>query len=291
MVQGNKNSQIEEIDLMELILKLWNRRKLILKWCGVAIVIGLIVGFSIPKTYQVSVVLTPEVEQQASSSLSSVASIMGVNLNSSVDAIGVQVYKDVITSTPFLYKLLNLEVETKDGELKTTLVDYMLNYQKLPWWSHIIRAPFRVLGWFMSLFQEEDVVSGGELDMYNLPKKERDVINFLAENIMVSVDKKTSKIVMSLEMQDPLVVATVMNAVVDNFKEYMEDYRTTKARQDLENLNVICEERKKDYYEIQQVYAKYEDENKSIALQSAQAESKRLRQEVDLAYQVYSQVA
>ena len=120
----------------------------------------------------------------------------------------------------------------------------------------------------------------------NLPKKEREVIKYFANNLKVNIDKKTEKTEMSLEMQDPLVVATVMNAVVENLKEYMSDYRTSKARQDAENLSVICAERKADYYKAQQQYAAYADANKNVVRQSAQAEQERLQQEMQLAYQV-----
>ena len=36
-----------EIDLLELAQKLWAERKLILKWCGIAAIVGLVVAFSI----------------------------------------------------------------------------------------------------------------------------------------------------------------------------------------------------------------------------------------------------
>ena len=65
----------------------------------------------------------------------------------------------------------------------------------------------------------------------------------------------------------------------------------SKARQDAENLSVICEQRKQEYYAAQQAYAKYTDANKNVILQSAQAERDRLQQEMNLAFQVYSQVA
>ena len=113
----------------------------------------------------------------------------------------------------------------------------------------------------------------------------------MTKNIMIVVDKKTNKTKMYLQMQDPLVVATVMEAVTENLKNYMSTYRTSKARQDVENLGVICAQRKKDYYAAQQAYAKYIDANKNVVLQSANAERERLQQEMNLAYQVYSQVA
>ena len=297
MTENNFQPQYQdeqEIDIMELISKLWKRRKMIIKWCVVGAVIGLVAGFSIPKTYKAGVTLAPETQQRMGSGVSSIASMMGVSLDNSVDAIDYEMYPDVVSSTPFLFNLLDLPVQTKDGEINTTLKEYLLEHQKAPWWSYIIKAPFKALGWAISLVSpddEEDPDEAAELDMYNLPKKERKVIKHLSENIMVTVDKKSGKTQMSYIAQDPLVVATVMNAVVDNLKDYMSDYRTSKSRQDVENLSVICEERKQDYYKAQQAYAKYMDANKSVIRQSAQAESQRLQQEMNLAYQVYSQVA
>lgn len=286
----------QEIDIMELVSKLWKKKSMIIKWCIVGAVIGLVAGFSIPKTYSSGVTLAPETQQRTNSSVSSIASMMGVNLNNSVDAISVDMFPDVVHSTPFIVELFDLPVQFtwKDEVVNTTLLDYMLEYQKSPWWSYVVSAPFKALGWVMSLFapeEEEQVSGGGNLDPANLPKKERGVVKFFAENIIVNVDKKTGKTSMSLQMQDPLVVATVMDAVVENLKEYMSDYRTSKSRQDVENLLEICEERKADYYKAQQAYAKFVDANKNVIRQSAQAEQERLQQEMNLAYQVYSQVA
>ena len=286
----------QEIDIMELISKLWKNKAMIIKWCVVGAVIGIVVGFSIPKTYSSSVTLAPETQQRTNSSVSSIASMMGVNLNNSVDAISVEMFPDVVHSTPFIVELFELPVqfEWKGEMMNTTLLDYMLEYQKSPWWTPVMQAPFKALGWVMSLVsgkEEETEGVAGPLDPTNLPKKERGVVKFFAENIMVNVDKKTGKTSMSLQMQDPRVVATVLNAVVENLKEYMSDYRTSKARQDVENLAEICTERKTDYYKAQQAYAKFVDANKSVILQSAQAERERLQQEMNLAYQVYSQVA
>lgn len=285
-----------EIDIMELISKLWKNRKMIIKWCIVGAVIGLVVGFSIPKTYTAGVTLAPEVQQKTGSGVSSIASMMGVNLNNSLDAINAEMFPDVVHSTPFIVELFDLPVtfERKDSVITTTLLDYMLEYQKSPWWSAVIDAPFKALGWCIDLVtpdKEEEEVVAGPRNPTNLPKKERSVVKFFAANIMVNVDKKTLKTEMSLEMQDPMVVYTVMDAVITNLKEYMTEYRSSKSRQDVENLSVICEQRKADYYKAQQAYAEYIDANKSVIRQSAQAERERLQQEMNLAYQVYSQVA
>ena len=284
----------QEIDIMELISKLWKNRKMIIKWCVVGAIIGLVAGFSIPKTYRASATLAPETQQRVGSGVSSIASMMGVSLDNSTDAIDYEMYPDVVASTPFLFELLDLNVKTADGQIDTTLQGYILNHQKSPWWSHVIGAPFKAVGWAISLVKPEEESEAGEateLDIFNLPKDERMAIGYLSEKIMVSVDKKTGKTQMSLEMQDPLVVATVLDAVVNNLKDYMSDYRTSKSRQDVANLSIICEQRKQDYYAAQQAYAQYTDSNKNIVLNSSKAEGQRLQQEMNLAYQVYSQVA
>lgn len=284
-----------EIDIMEMISKLWKKRTMIIKWCIVGAVIGLIAGFSIPKTYKAGVTLAPEMQQKTNNGVSSIASMMGVNLNNSVDAISVEMFPDVVHSTPFIVELFDLPVtfERKDSIMTLPLVEYMKEYQKAPWWSYVIQAPFKVLGWCIDLVtpDEEETIGDGTLNPTNLPKKERKVVKYFSENIMVTVDKKSFKTEMSLEMQDPLVVAAVMNAVVENLKSYMSEYRTSKARQDADNLEVICEQRKADYYKAQQAYATYLDANKNVIRQSANAERERLQQEMSLAYQVYSQVA
>lgn len=299
-MQENTNNQphyVEEpeLDIMEIISKLWKRRSMIIRWCVAGAILGLIVGFSLPKTYRAGVTLAPEMQQRTSAGVSSIASMMGVNLNNSVDAISVEMFPDVVHSTPFIVELFDLPVtfERRDSVLTLPLVEYMKEYQKYPWWSHVIRFPFKVLGWCRNLVMpnEDETEEGGGLDPNNLPKKERNVVKFFAKHIMVNVDKKTSKTEMMLEMQDPLVVAAVMNAVVGNLKDYMCDYRTSKARQDAENLEIICNQRKADYYKAQQAYATYLDSNKNVIRQSANAERERLQQEMNLAYQVYSQVA
>ena len=296
MTEQNYNNipEEQEIDIMELISKLWKRRKMIIRWCVVGAIIGLVVGFSIPKTYKAATTLAPETEQKMGSSLGSIASMMGVSLDNSVDAISVEMFPDVVKTTPFIYGLFDLPVEfVRKGEvINTTLLDYMLEYQKSAWWDYVIDAPFKALGWVLSIGKEKESDElPAVLDPQNLPKKVRGVLKYFRENVSVVVDKKTGKTEISAEMQDPLVVATVVEAVMEDLKAYMSNYRTSKVRQDVENLTMIYEQRKADYYEAQQAYAKYVDGNRNVALRSAEAESERLQQEMNLAYQVYSQIA
>lgn len=282
---------------MEYIVKLFEKRSLIIKWCFFGAIVGLVVAFSTPKTYRASVILAPETESGTGGNMGSLATMMGVSLDNSTDAIGVTMFPDVAHSRPFIVGLFDIPVqfERKDTIVNTDLLDYMLNYQRKPWWTPIIKAPMKALGWCLSLVsgeeEEEEIPNVGTRDLAKLTKKERGVVKYFSEKLVVSVDKKTGMTRIELEMQDPLVVYAVTQAVTEHLKEYISDYRTSKVRQDIDNLTEIYAQRKADYYESQQTYARYIDGNKNVVLQSAQAERERLQQEMNLAYQVYSQVA
>lgn len=154
----------QEIDLIELAQKLWKERKFLLKGCGIAVVVGLIVAFSIPKEYTTTVKLAPETQDAAKkSSLGGLAAMAGINLNAAAgaDAISSGLYPVVVQSTPFLLELFPVEVTDKEKELSTTLYDYMSEHQRKAWWGYIVSAPFKALGAVMSLISGDEEESEG----------------------------------------------------------------------------------------------------------------------------------
>ena len=62
-------------------------------------------------------------------------------------------------------------------------------------------------------------------------KKQSELAELLASCINTEQDfKKSNKFLISVEMQDPLVVAQVASYVVKNLTKYIIEYRTKKAR-------------------------------------------------------------
>lgn len=286
-MEQNLNISYSE-DLVAVIVKLWHNKTFIIVSCCIGAALGLIIGFSKPRTYEAKIIFAPETEQTMGSGISSIASMMGVNIDNSVDAISIDMLSDVLSSTPFVFDLFQTKVEMVDGT-QTYLLDYLKHYQKKPWWSYVFGAPFMLIDKLRS--DDENAPADSVLVMTNLPSEEREFVKMFSEILRVEFDKKTGAARLTIRMQDPLVAATVLEEIVRNYKKYMSDYRTSKARQDVENLTLICEERRQDYYKSQQIYADFVDANKNLILLRAQAEQLKLQQEMQLAYQVYSQVA
>lgn len=289
--------QYEEIDLMELFRKLLKNWKLILKWCGVAAVIGLVVGFSIPKEYTVSSRMAPEVVNRSSGNLSSLASLAGINLNnvSTSDAVYPDLYPDIVSSNPFVVELFSMPVsfEHKGETVDTDLYDYLKNYTRSPWWSYVVQAPFKALGWFMGLFREktEPVEGYADLDPSALTKEQEDIAKALRNSINISVDSKTSVISADVTAQDPVVATRLSEALIEQLQEYVTAYRTEKSRKDLEYYQQLYDEAREVYYDAQQKYAQYVDANQGVVRQSVMIEQDRLRSEMELNNSLYTTCA
>ena len=293
-----QEEEYDEIDIMELLRKLFKEWKLILKWCGIAAVVGLVIAFSIPKEYTVNSKLTPEsVSKSAGGSLSSLASLAGINLGSmsTADAVYPDLYPDIVSSTPFVVELFPVQVDFKykKQEMSSDFYTYLKEYTKSPWWGAVIQAPFKVLGWFMGLFREkvEPVEGYASLDPRALTQEQEDIAKAIRESVTLSVDKKTSVISLSVTEQDPKVAARICDEVITRLQTYVTNYRTEKARQDLDYYQNLYDEAREAYFTAQQRYASYVDRNQGVILQRVKTEEERLQNEMSLNYQLYNACA
>lgn len=286
------NPEEQEIDLMDLLRKVIAMRKTLYKAAGIGLVVGIIIAFSIPRQYTVSVTLSPEMGSEGKSSglASMAASFLGASaMSSTPDALNATLSSEIVSSTPFLLELFDTRVQTLNGELDTTLVAY-LDEQSSPWWSLILGAPGKAIGAIKGLFSEKsDTVT--TLNPFQLTPKESQKVAGLRNSIQANIDKKTGITTLSVTLQDPKVTAIVANSVVTKLQQYIINYRIAKAKEDCAYLEQLYKERQQEYYDAQQRYARYVDANKSLVLQSVLIEQERLQNDMNLAFQVYSQVA
>ena len=293
-IDSQQSSEEQEIDLIELAQKVWAERKLVFKACGIAVLVGLVVAFSIPKEYTTEVMLAPESSAKTTTgSMSTLAAMAGINLSSASgeDALSPELYPDIVGSTTFLLELFDVKVKDQKGKIDTTLYAYIDEYQRSPWWSVVLSAPFKAVGWTMSLFKDEPEKGTGKIDPFYLTQDAERVANNLRERIAISVDKKTGVTTLAVTMQDPLISASLTDTVMHCLQNYITDYRTNKARHDLAFTERLYNEAKADYTEAQKKYAAFVDANQNIILLRYKAEQERLQNEMNLAYKVDNQGA
>lgn len=284
------------IDWMGILHKVIAIRKTLYKAAGVGLVIGILIAIGTPKQYTVSVTLSPEVSggNSGSSGLASMAaSFLGANVGStSPDALNATLAPDIVSSTPFLLELLDARVVSQDQKIDTTLTAY-LEEEKSSWIGYVLKAPGMAIGGLKSLFgdKEESTADSIRTGVIELNKKDATKLEGLKKAILAEPDKKSGIITLTVTLQDPKVTATMADTVVSKLQQYIIAYRTRKAKEDCEYLEKLYKERQQEYYDAQRHYAHYVDANSNMVFQSTMAERERLQNDMNLAYQVYSQVA
>jgi len=279
----------------ELFQEILKHRRLYYKVMSITFVLAVIYVMSLPKTYRCTVMLAPELASTSrSGSLSSIASSFGIKLGSgnmgNSEALFPTLYPDLMNSVAFRTSLFPITVQREDDSTHTvmTYYDYLKDGQKRPWWSMGIKA---VLEAIVSLFPQEEKEEPTEVDPFRLTKKQYAVVKAINKRVVCDVDKKTLVITIDVVDQDPLIAATMADSVQVRLQKFITDYRTHKARVDLEYNQKIFVEAQERYEEARRKSAAFSDANQKLFLESARSERTKLENEMQLQYRNYSQIA
>lgn len=283
-----------QIDWMGILRQVLAIRKKLYIAAAAGLVLGILIALGTPKQYTVSITLSPEVGSSKSGSglASMAASFLGGSIGSdSPDALNATLTPDIVTSTPFLMELFDARVVSQDKQIDTTFTAY-LDEQKSSLMGYVLKAPGMAISGIKSLFSEKkektETIQEGTIE---LNEEDAAKLEGLRQQITAEVDKKTAITTLTVTLQDPKVTATIADSVVSKLQQYITAYRTSKAKDDCQYLEKLYKERQQEYYDAQQRYARYVDANSNVVFQSTMAERERLQNDMNLAYQVYSQVA
>ena len=281
--QNKKVSTLPPIDFGKIFNDLLKHKKLYFKVLPVAFVLAAIYSLSLPNYYSCTVKLAPELGSsvKAGGGLADLASSFGINLGSAsmgVDAINPTLYPDLMNSVDFKTSLFPVKVTRKEDGKTFSYYDYLANEQKYPWWTSIIR----------SLFAKPDTAK--TINPFQLTKSQTDIVKEINEKVSCAVDKKTYVITINVTDQDPLICATLADSVKTRLQKFITEYRTSKARVDLEYNKKVLGEAMAKYEEARDKYVQFSDSHRDVSSQSAQTKLTDLQNEMQLHQQIMQQV-
>lgn len=285
------------IGFSKLFQDLLKHKKLFYKILGITFVVACVITLSLPNYYKCTVTLSPELSRSRSSGgLAALASSFGVNLNggaSGTEALFPTLYPDLMNSTEFMTGLFNISVtiegDKEAGEPNRTMTyyKYLTTEQKRTWWNAAIGGAIR---WMISLFKEP-MPESDKVDPFRLTKKQTDVIGVISKKIVCDIDQKTMVISIDVTDQDPLICAMVADSVKVRLQQAITDYRTRKARVDLEYNKKVYTEAQARYKKVSEAYVRFADSNQKAFLQSVRLRRSDLEDELSLLRSVCQQLA
>ena len=284
------NHTEDSIDLVELLGKLWNERKLIFKSLIFSFGVGVLVSIISPVKYSASTVFVPKLATEAKGSeIFSLASIAGINLNSpnELGDISPTLYPNVATNIPFKLKLLNQPIMLETGE-SSLLGDYFES--EISVFSSAKRTILKIL---KSPFPKRQKVNSNAINesIIFINEKQKLLMKALEKTYVVSLDESLGSIGVTAEASDPVVAAEIVRLVTSNLQEEIIYQRLEKVRNELEFTQKQYSENKLEFQKVQDNLAKFKDRNQNISSSLFKNELDRIQAEYSILLNVVTELA
>ena len=285
-----ENKKKQAVDIFVIWNRIWQKKKLFCVVGVVSFILACLWNLPMPRYYQCQVVLAPENTMNDNGLMGNVAAMMGFNTQGqgSGDAIYPELYPKVLSSNDFIQHLININVQTIDGQVDTTYYTYKQKYQK---GNPVVKAVTKVPKAIFSLFkkkEEKGKSSSKGVDLFNLTKEQTEVFTGIRQSIGCSVEMKTGLITITVTDQDPLICATIADSVRTKLQAFITEYRTNKARNDVEYYKKLTVEAKLAYEKARQGYGSYADQNTDVVMQSYKLKESDLENDMQLKFNAYS---
>lgn len=289
-----------EIDLIEIIRKLWAKRKFILKLTGGFFLLGVLVALFSAKEYTSTCIMVPQTgEKMTGSSLSGLAAIAGINLNSmgNNEVLSPKIYPKVLASVPFQKDLMNTPVKFKEYDHPVTLLDYYTNdeYRKFSLMGAVLKYTVGLPGLLFRAIRGEqkipELAPGSEEMIETLSKEENECIKMLQSKVTLNLNEKEGYVTLSANMPEPVAAAQLAARVQSLLQKYITEFKIEKAQANLEFVEERCKEAREQFEVKQEELARLRDANQNVASAWAQTAEERLSNEYNVALSVYSELA
>lgn len=282
-----------EISIIGLLRLIKQDRLWMSIFVGIFAILGLVAAFTTPKTYTSTVMLAPEESGSGfSGSISSLASMVGMNMKigQTGDALYPEIYPDLVSSTDFIVNLFPVAVSTADDSIHCDYYTYLTKHCK----PALMDMPKAALAKWLKKHMKNPAAKPAGTDSVSTPlwlsRDEDEVAKGIAKSISCDVDKKTNVITIEVTDQDPLVAALMADSVRDHLQVAITEYRTKKAKVDLNYMQTLFDEARKQYDDARKKYAEYADANQDLTLQSVQKEVDEMENDMQLKYNIYEEV-
>lgn len=282
-MQTESKNNSEKLDLTVIFKQIHKNWKLYAITLPIATVLGVVIAFSLPRYYECKVMLAPE-DSGDGNGLSSLMSQFGfADASKTDDAISPNMYPDLMESQEFIVSLFDINIKTKDKKTITSYYDYLENYQKSPWWSDAISG-------LIDKFKTKSEEPSGKTNPKMLTIEQDAIAKQISGKVQYDYDKKTGIITINVNDQDPVVSALIADTVSQRLQVFITDYRTKKARHDLEYSEGIYKKAKAEYEQAAAVYAASVDANWDIVNESYKMQQKKLENEMDMKFQAFNAI-
>lgn len=298
------------IDLVGILKDLWINKTIILSSVVIVFVIGLFIYLGSNRIYYSEAQLMPQsstAQSQLGQLFQQYGNFLGIQRETEQDDIQVAMYPYIVESLNFQIELMQHKIYFSSLDTTLTVFEYFDSYYtpslvdrtKDFIWDYTIALPVTLWNGARSLFSNSNPdrpeIDFSQLNEFDVPKeldnRVKNVANTVGGLITISREPQTGFVSIGVSLDDPRASTEMVILVTNLLQEYVTDYRTEKAMNNMEFIEEQYEEAKETYQIRQDSLAAFQDRNVNPNLQSLAVVEQRLQSEYDLAFSLYNTLA
>ena len=302
MNQYNNQPEEQDVDLVELIQRMWINRGLIVKVTIGFMVFGLLIAIFSSKVYTASCDVVPQTSESTTlSRMSSLAAMAGINLNQMQDVktLSPYVYENITKSTTFYKELMQTNIFIREVGHPISFYEYYTSeeYNKPSILEYILKYTIGLPGVILKAIRGDNKDKNLEKlgdDMARIETVTEDEYNcmkMLNECVNLTLDDKKGYVTITANMPEALAAAQMAQATVTLLQKYITEFKIEKVQSNLDFVQERYDEAKRNFEDIQARRAKFRDANLNTTRYSARTELDKLDAEYSLAMNLYSELA
>ncbi len=291
------SSNVEEIDLRELVVLLASKKKFILKWTALFSLLGLLIAFTSRTEYVSHAKLLPDSNSPGPlnlGGLGGLAGLAGINLDAGQSGVmSPDIYPQIVESLPFTIEASKIPIYFGRLDQDLPSFDYFKEVQSLSLGEFMLKYTIGLPGVVKTILvgTQEPNTSVAERGFQSFTKEDQKILESFSDRINLEYDIKTGMITLKVEMPDPYASADLTAQVTNLLMDRIVEHKVEKAKISLAFIEERYQEAKVAYEGRLGELAKFSDKNVNIVSSVAQIETQRLQNEVDVAFGVFKELA
>ena len=287
------NDNTDEIDLIELLKKIYLEKKLILKVSVLAALFGVVYALFQPNEYTSSTTFIPQLSsgvKTGGSSLSGLASLAGINIGSmeSSSEFPPTLYPQVVNGVPFRVELLSNEI-TLNNEL-VAVKDYLEKKSSFNILGTIKKYTIGLPSLILSSFKDQKEYTN-ESKIYSITEEDKGLFQILENNLSLSINEKEGFITISFTDNNKNVAAQITQISQNLLQEKIIEFKNKSSKEMLDFAIKQYSDKKESYEKLQDERAVFVDKNINISSSLFQNKLSRLESEVNISESIVQQLA
>jgi hypothetical protein len=289
------NDNTDEIDLVELLKKVYSERVLIFKISFLTALIGVIYALAQPNEFTSSTTFIPQLSsgvKKGGSSLSGLASLAGINIGGmeSSSEFPPTLYPQVVNGIPFKLDLLSSTINSNGNQI--LVKDYFTDKDSFNVFGlvkeYTIGLPFKILGIFKS---KEKKAINLESEIYSVSEEDSGLFNLISSSLNLSINNKEGFITISFTDSDKNIAAQITQIAQNLLQKKIIEFKNKSSKEMLDFAIKQYSQNKESYEKLQDERAVFVDKNINISSSLFQNKLSRIESELTISQSIVQQLA